>query len=124
MASNTDKRRSNGSGGSRSSQQQYRAHNSARCFCKMRAVIRVSGTDANPGRLFYGCPKLRVNERCGFFLWVDNESGLEDTYSVNEATFVMATASLEDEEWRRIMTQKLCNLEIEIMRVMICIMKK
>ncbi|KAJ1396237.1 Zinc finger, GRF-type [Sesbania bispinosa] len=97
MANNSDRRKPNGSGGSRSSQQQGRDHNVDRCLCKMRIVIRVSGTVANPGRLFYSCLKLRVNERCGFFLWVDNESGPEDTYSMTEVISMMATTNIEDE---------------------------
>ncbi|KAJ1394069.1 Zinc finger, GRF-type [Sesbania bispinosa] len=117
MATNSDRRRSIGSGGSRSSQQKKVEHPGGTCFCNMRAVIRVSGTDANPGRLFYSCPKLKVNERCDFFLSVDNEGGAEDTYSMVEATSVMTPTVVEDEEWRRIVTQKLCNVEVEIRRI-------
>ncbi|KAJ1375583.1 hypothetical protein SESBI_50843 [Sesbania bispinosa] len=82
MASNSDRRRPIGSGGSRSSQQKKVEHPGGRCFCNMRVVIRVSGTDANP----------------------------EDTYSMTEATSVMAPTVVEDEEWKRNVTQKLCNV--------------
>ncbi|KAJ1423298.1 hypothetical protein SESBI_12508 [Sesbania bispinosa] len=37
----------------------------------------VSGTDANPGRLFYSCPKMRVNEMWLLYV-LDNESVAED----------------------------------------------
>ncbi|KAJ1420530.1 Zinc finger, GRF-type [Sesbania bispinosa] len=113
MATNGERRRTSGSSGARSSHQQYRVHNGGRCFCNMRVVIRVSGTERNPGRLYYGCPKLRVNDRCGFFLWVDNETGFEDIHSMNEATSGMATASSDEEEWKRIVTKKLVNLQAE-----------
>ncbi|KAJ1442777.1 Zinc finger, GRF-type [Sesbania bispinosa] len=122
MASNSERRRPIGNGGLRSSQQQGRAHNGARCLCKMRVVIQVSGTDANSGRLFYSCLKMRVNERCGFFMWLDNESGAEDTYSMTEATSVMATTNIEDEEGRRSLTEKLCNLEAEMRRLLVCML--
>ncbi|KAJ1423399.1 Zinc finger, GRF-type [Sesbania bispinosa] len=122
MASNSDRRGSIGSGGSRSSQQKKVEHPGGRCFCNMRAVIRVSGTDASHGRLFYSCPKLKVNDRCNFFLWVDNEGGVEDTYSMTEATSVMAPTVVEDEEWKRNVTQKLCNVEAEIRRLSVCML--
>ncbi|KAJ1382812.1 Zinc finger, GRF-type [Sesbania bispinosa] len=113
MATDSERRRTSGSSGGRSSHQQYRVHNGGRCFCNMRVVIRVSSTERNHGRLFYGCPKLRVNERCGFFLWLDNETGFEETQSMNEATYGMATSSSDEEEWRRTMTKKLVNLQAE-----------
>ncbi|KAJ1393254.1 hypothetical protein SESBI_35123 [Sesbania bispinosa] len=45
MATNSDRRKASGSGGGRSSQQHHRVYNGARCFCKMKAVIRVSVID-------------------------------------------------------------------------------
>ncbi|CAN1824056.1 hypothetical protein LINPERHAP1_LOCUS30642 [Linum perenne] len=43
------------------------------CHCQMRASRRISRTDANPGRKFFGCPRYisKVSLGCGFFLWHD-----------------------------------------------------
>ncbi|GJV82861.1 zinc finger, GRF-type containing protein [Tanacetum coccineum] len=42
----------------------------ARCTCGLEAVIRTSWTNQNPGRRFYGCPKL--SPTCVNFLrWYD-----------------------------------------------------
>ncbi|CAN1143571.1 hypothetical protein LINPERPRIM_LOCUS26582 [Linum perenne] len=43
------------------------------CHCRLRASRRVSHTDANPGRTFFGCPNYvsKGNPGCGFFEWVD-----------------------------------------------------
>ncbi|KAJ1442193.1 DUF4437 domain-containing protein [Sesbania bispinosa] len=70
MATNSDKRRPIGSGGSRSSQQKKVEHPGGRCFYNMRVVIRVSWTDANPAE--------------------------EDTYSMTEAKSGMAPTIVED----------------------------
>ncbi|KAJ1376926.1 Zinc finger, GRF-type [Sesbania bispinosa] len=121
MATNSDRRKASGNGEGRSSQQHYRVYNGARCFCKMRAVIRVSSTETNPRRLFYGCLNLRVSDRYGFFLWADNDTGAEDTYNMNEATSGMKTSSTEDEQWRRNVIEKLHNLEVGIRKLFLLV---
>ncbi|CAN1161825.1 hypothetical protein LINPERPRIM_LOCUS1508 [Linum perenne] len=43
------------------------------CHCRMRASTRISYTDANPGRKFFGCPRYvsKIEPGCGFFVWYD-----------------------------------------------------
>ncbi|CAN1165744.1 hypothetical protein LINPERHAP2_LOCUS26325 [Linum perenne] len=43
------------------------------CHCRMKASRRISHTDANPGRKFFGCPRYvsKVHPGCGFFVWYD-----------------------------------------------------
>lgn len=36
------------------------------CWCKLKAIIRVSQSKQNPGRPFYTCP----DNRCNFFKWL------------------------------------------------------
>ncbi|KAL5705635.1 hypothetical protein ACHQM5_023914 [Ranunculus cassubicifolius] len=43
-----------------------------RCLCGLRCVVRTSTTDANPGRLFWGCPLYPCG--CNFFRWINEES--------------------------------------------------
>ncbi|MED6219169.1 hypothetical protein PIB30_033377 [Stylosanthes scabra] len=45
------------------------------CLCGLRLVLRWSGTELNPGRPFYGCPKYNTSGKrwCGFFEWADGE---------------------------------------------------
>jgi len=44
------------------------------CGCQQPAVIRTSGSSANPGRQFYTCGRPR-EEQCGLFVWVDEWDG-------------------------------------------------
>ncbi|KAB1200228.1 hypothetical protein CJ030_MR4G007296 [Morella rubra] len=48
------------------------------CRCGLKAVIKTSWIDLNPGRRFYSCALYgRQGQRqCGFFEWVDNETCL------------------------------------------------
>ncbi|CAN1217875.1 hypothetical protein LINPERPRIM_LOCUS1157 [Linum perenne] len=43
------------------------------CHCNLRASRRISRTEANPNRKFFGCPlyKSADDKGCGFFLWFD-----------------------------------------------------
>ncbi|CAN1143184.1 hypothetical protein LINPERHAP2_LOCUS13464, partial [Linum perenne] len=43
------------------------------CHCRMRASIKISYTEANPGRKFFGCPRYvsKIESGCGFFVWYD-----------------------------------------------------
>ncbi|CAN1164584.1 hypothetical protein LINPERHAP2_LOCUS25648 [Linum perenne] len=43
------------------------------CHCRMKASRRISHTEANPGRKFFGCPRYvsKVDPGCGFFVWYD-----------------------------------------------------
>ncbi|MED6135530.1 hypothetical protein PIB30_047343 [Stylosanthes scabra] len=45
------------------------------CHCGMRLVLRWYGTDLNPDRPFYGCPKYNTsgNQWCGVFEWANCE---------------------------------------------------
>ncbi|CAN1177741.1 hypothetical protein LINPERHAP2_LOCUS33283, partial [Linum perenne] len=44
-----------------------------RCFCELRASRRISRTEANPNRKFFGCPLYYSADvkGCDFFLWHD-----------------------------------------------------
>ncbi|CAN1801485.1 hypothetical protein LINPERHAP1_LOCUS22984 [Linum perenne] len=46
-----------------------------RCFCQLRASRRISRTQANPNRKFFGCPLYysAADKGCDFFLWYDNK---------------------------------------------------
>ncbi|CAN1182577.1 hypothetical protein LINPERHAP2_LOCUS36048 [Linum perenne] len=43
------------------------------CHCRIKASRRISHTDANPGRKFFGCPRYvsKADPGCGFFVWYD-----------------------------------------------------
>lgn len=42
------------------------------CYCGVRAKVRTSWTDNNPGRRFFGCAKYNSNGcGCGYFGWFD-----------------------------------------------------
>ncbi|KAB1212574.1 hypothetical protein CJ030_MR5G023518 [Morella rubra] len=44
------------------------------CFCGMKARMRTSRTEGNPGRRFFGCPRYSSGQRhlaCNFFEWID-----------------------------------------------------
>ncbi|KAJ1375718.1 Zinc finger, GRF-type [Sesbania bispinosa] len=44
------------------------------CRCGRRAIICVSKTDCNPGRLFYSCSLPKDDDlNCKFFAWVDQK---------------------------------------------------
>ncbi|MED6126433.1 hypothetical protein PIB30_078377 [Stylosanthes scabra] len=45
------------------------------CGCGMCPVLRWSGTEANPDRLFFGCPNYNTAGKrwCGLFVWADVE---------------------------------------------------
>ncbi|CAN1346262.1 hypothetical protein LINPERPRIM_LOCUS40705 [Linum perenne] len=46
-----------------------------RCFCELRASRRISRTEANPNRKFFGCPLYYTADAkgCDFFLWYDSK---------------------------------------------------
>ncbi|CAN1215272.1 hypothetical protein LINPERPRIM_LOCUS141 [Linum perenne] len=46
-----------------------------RCFCGLRASRRISRTEANPNRKFFGCPLYysAAARGCDFFLWYDRK---------------------------------------------------
>ncbi|CAN1201563.1 hypothetical protein LINPERHAP2_LOCUS45465 [Linum perenne] len=41
------------------------------CHCRIKASRRISHTDANPGRKFFGCPRYvsKADPGYGFFVW-------------------------------------------------------
>ncbi|CAK9139623.1 unnamed protein product [Ilex paraguariensis] len=41
-----------------------------RCRCGLRAALKVSESEHNPGRLYYNCP----DSRCNFFVWLNPSS--------------------------------------------------
>ncbi|CAN1192875.1 hypothetical protein LINPERHAP2_LOCUS41748 [Linum perenne] len=43
------------------------------CHCRMRDSRRISHTDANPRRKFFGCPRYvsKIESGCDFFVWYD-----------------------------------------------------
>ncbi|CAN1337461.1 hypothetical protein LINPERPRIM_LOCUS37610 [Linum perenne] len=45
------------------------------CHYNLRASHRISCTEANPNRKFFGCPlyKSADDKGCGFFLWIDTK---------------------------------------------------
>ncbi|CAH8313047.1 unnamed protein product [Eruca vesicaria subsp. sativa] len=46
-----------------------------RCHCDLPAMITQAGTDKNPGRRFYGCPRYKLGNECKYFCWFDEEEG-------------------------------------------------
>ncbi|KAG6683096.1 hypothetical protein I3842_13G175400 [Carya illinoinensis] len=41
------------------------------CWCSLKAPLKTSRTNKNPGRKFYACPKYNMGEaKCQFFIWV------------------------------------------------------
>ncbi|CAN1342407.1 Probable WRKY transcription factor 21 [Linum perenne] len=45
-----------------------------RCFCQLRASRRISRTEANPNRKFFGCPLYSTDDKgCDFFQWYDSK---------------------------------------------------
>ncbi|MED6118443.1 hypothetical protein PIB30_002696 [Stylosanthes scabra] len=56
------------------------------CGCGLRPVLKWSGTELNPDRPFYGCPKYNTSGQrwCGFFVWAD---GGEDEGTEGRANF-------------------------------------
>ncbi|QHO21105.1 uncharacterized protein DS421_11g343770 [Arachis hypogaea] len=43
-----------------------------KCLCDLYAIISISRTPENPGRLFFGCPLYKEKlPHCKFFAWVD-----------------------------------------------------
>ncbi|CAN1292551.1 hypothetical protein LINPERPRIM_LOCUS21631, partial [Linum perenne] len=46
-----------------------------RCFCELRASRRISRTEVNPNRKFFGCPLYYSADvkGCDFFLWYDRK---------------------------------------------------
>ncbi|MED6179886.1 hypothetical protein PIB30_004941 [Stylosanthes scabra] len=45
------------------------------CGSRLWSVLKWSGTELNPDRPFYGCPKYNTSGQrwCGFFVWADGE---------------------------------------------------
>ncbi|KAB1219829.1 hypothetical protein CJ030_MR3G009471 [Morella rubra] len=44
------------------------------CSCGLKAPLKASWTNLNPGRRFYGCAKFdgtSKNGHCNYFCWVD-----------------------------------------------------
>ncbi|CAN1129996.1 hypothetical protein LINPERHAP2_LOCUS5571 [Linum perenne] len=43
------------------------------CHYCMRALTKISCTDADPERKFFGCPRYisKIQSGCGFFVWYD-----------------------------------------------------
>ncbi|RYR22542.1 hypothetical protein Ahy_B03g067844 [Arachis hypogaea] len=63
--------------------------------CGSRPVLMWSGTEANPGRPFYGCPNYNsVGKRwCGLFMWADKVANEEEVSDRDNPGFEM-------KEWR------------------------
>ncbi|KAI8572503.1 hypothetical protein RHMOL_Rhmol01G0204300 [Rhododendron molle] len=41
-----------------------------KCWCGLRAVVHISESSENPGRLYYRCPKdNKDKEKCGYWKW-------------------------------------------------------
>ena len=38
-----------------------------KCFCKNTLILKISKSEKNPGRMFFGCRK----KKCNFFYWAD-----------------------------------------------------
>ncbi|XP_042978846.1 uncharacterized protein LOC122309427 [Carya illinoinensis] len=44
------------------------------CWCGLKAPLKTSQTNKNPGRKYYACPKYKYNTgeaNCQFFIWAD-----------------------------------------------------
>ncbi|GMP85905.1 hypothetical protein CsSME_00038887 [Camellia sinensis var. sinensis] len=41
------------------------------CLCRMKAQLKTSWMENNPGRRFLRCPQYGSRRACGFYLWVD-----------------------------------------------------
>ncbi|XP_057419897.1 uncharacterized protein LOC130735751 [Lotus japonicus] len=93
---------SNSRGGQRSGPT-YREGGSAsvngrvvRCKCGVEAKVRISRTNLNPGKPWYGChlPKNHP-QNCNYFLWVrDEEDGITEVTSSREEEIMQLKAIL------------------------------
>ncbi|KAG7955788.1 hypothetical protein I3843_11G090600 [Carya illinoinensis] len=45
------------------------------CYCGIPSKLRISGKSNSFGRRFYNCLNYKINKQCGFFEWIDLESG-------------------------------------------------
>ncbi|MED6218387.1 hypothetical protein PIB30_026350 [Stylosanthes scabra] len=56
------------------------------CGCGLRPILKWLGTELNPDRPFYVCPKYNTSRQrwCGFFVWAD---GGEDEGTEGRANF-------------------------------------
>ncbi|RYR05423.1 hypothetical protein Ahy_B06g085288 [Arachis hypogaea] len=92
-----------------------------RCGCGSRPVLKWSGTEANPGRPFYGCPNYNlqsVGKRwCGLFMWADKLADEDEESDRGSYGFEM-------EEWRMKFAWKLGKLECEVkaLKVAFCLL--
>ncbi|XP_020243076.1 uncharacterized protein LOC109821300 [Asparagus officinalis] len=84
------------------------------CHCGRRAILSISGTKTNPGRLFLGCANWKVSN-CGFFKWVSDEeefegskAGLVQTKQSSVMSQVSSAVSIREMRERR-------KIEIDIM---------
>jgi hypothetical protein len=41
------------------------------CYCGMKAYLRTSWTDKNPGRQFFGCTQYGKGQHCKYFEWFE-----------------------------------------------------
>ncbi|RYR29779.1 hypothetical protein Ahy_B01g054291 [Arachis hypogaea] len=74
------------------------------CRCGLRAVLRWSTTDSNPGRPFTVGKKW-----CGLFMWIDKI--LEEDVITCDGR---ASPSIDNEEWKMKFAWKLGRLESEV----------
>ncbi|CAN1166426.1 hypothetical protein LINPERHAP2_LOCUS26692 [Linum perenne] len=74
-----------------------------RCFCQLRASRRISRTEANPNRKFFGCPLYYSTDDkgCDFFLWYDSkikEDVRKLASSVSDLTLQLHEVQVEKNE--------------------------
>ncbi|KAK3444601.1 hypothetical protein EUGRSUZ_A00957 [Eucalyptus grandis] len=52
------------------------------CFCGLPSPRRISWTQMNPRRRFYGCARYKEGSKCKYFKWVDTKFSHRATYVV------------------------------------------
>ncbi|KAH7833398.1 hypothetical protein Vadar_005956 [Vaccinium darrowii] len=53
------------------------------CGCGIKSPLRVSKSEQNWGRRFYGCVNYKTKLYCGFFVWEDTLIGSKGTESID-----------------------------------------
>ncbi|CAN1157269.1 hypothetical protein LINPERHAP1_LOCUS20090 [Linum perenne] len=82
----------------------------------MKASRRISHTDANPGRKFFGCPRyvskvMQVDPGCGFFVWYDvGIAAAAEKQQLVRLVHFLQTRVLELEQQNEDLRKRVCEL--------------
>ncbi|XP_041008916.1 uncharacterized protein LOC121253089 [Juglans microcarpa x Juglans regia] len=70
------------------------------CSCGNEAVLRISNTQKNPGRPFFGCPLYNKEglPQCNFFKWSDSSEYKEQALVKREAEVLKKEEELKKRE--------------------------